>query len=182
MSSSQDEHIILGQINGIYGVQGWVKIFSHTEPRENILNYSPWLVRVKGEWRTMSLQDGRSQAGGKSIIAKLDGVDDRDVAREFMGCDIAITPDQLPDTDDGYYWRHLIGCEVSNLQGEVLGQVSEIVETGAHDVLRVTQILPGGETRTTLIPFVMDTFILAVDVDAKRIQVDWQADDEDSDT
>lgn len=168
-----DEHIIIGQVNGIYGVQGWVKVFSHTEPRDNILTYSPWHLNIKGVWCTLTLEDGRSQSGGKSIIAKLEGVDDRDQARDMMGCDIAIEPHQLPVSEEGYYWRQLIGCEVVNQQGTMLGSVTEIVETGAHDVLRVASHPTAGSSTSTLIPFVMETFILEVDVDARRIRVDW---------
>ncbi|RUM90386.1 MAG: ribosome maturation factor RimM [Thiomicrospira sp.] len=176
MSSKQDEKIILGQINGIYGVQGWVKIFSHTDPRQNILSYSPWLVKVKNEWRTFEVEDGRAQQGGKSVVAKLAGIDDRDFAREYIGCEIAILPEQLPATDEGFYWMQLIGCQVTNVEGEDLGQVTEIVETGAHDVLRVEKQAETGLI-STLIPFVMETFILEVDVESKQIKVDWQLED-----
>ncbi|MGC9386276.1 MAG: ribosome maturation factor RimM [Hydrogenovibrio sp.] len=177
----QDDNIILGQVNGIYGVQGWVKVFSHTEPRDNILTYSPWRLRIKGQWRTVMLEDGRSQSGGKSIIAKIEGVADRDQARELMGCEIAIDPKQLPASEDGYYWRQLIGCDVVNQQGETLGQVTEIVETGAHDVLRVASDSATNPASSILIPFVMDAFILNVDIDGRKIAVDWVL-DEDSHT
>ena len=173
---SQEDLIAVGQINGVYGVKGWVKIFSHTDPRQNILSYSPWLVKIKGEWKSVEVEEGKSQQGGKSVIAKLAGIDDRDQARDVMGCDLAIRPDQLPDATDGYYWMHLIGCNVQNTEGEALGEVTGLVETGAHDVLRVE-----GAQGSTLIPFVMDTFILDVDIEAKSIQVDWEMEDETDD-
>ncbi|MDX1796174.1 MAG: ribosome maturation factor RimM [Hydrogenovibrio sp.] len=169
------DKLIVGQINGIFGVKGWVKVFSHTDPRENILTYSPWLVKHKGVWKSMDVTDGQVLQGGKAIVARLAGVDDRDIAREYMGCDIAILPEQLPDADDGYYWRQLIGCQVTNLEGDVLGKVTSLVETGAHDVLRVES-----DQGSTLIPFVEDKFIIDVDVDHKQIKVDWQLEDESS--
>ncbi|MBD3822270.1 MAG: ribosome maturation factor RimM, partial [Thiotrichales bacterium] len=89
MSVADGEKLILGKISGIFGVKGWLKIFSHTEPRDNILSYSPWLIKVKGEWRPFDLEDGQDQ-GGKGIVAKLEGIDDRDEARLYMGCEIAI--------------------------------------------------------------------------------------------
>ena len=178
MSSLKDDKVILGQINGIYGVQGWVKVFSHTAPRQNILNYSPWLVKVNQTWRSFELKDGRTQQGGKLVIAQLAGISDREMARTFIGCDIAILPEQLPETDSGYYWMQLMGCQVLLTDGRLLGKVTELIETGAHDVLRV-QKPDEPELGSILIPFVMDQFILNVDVKAKTIQVDWTLEDDD---
>ena len=172
----EDQRIIVGQINGIFGVQGWVKIFSHTDPRENIFKYSPWLLNVKGEWKEIKLDDFKVQAGGKALVAKLENIHDRDVAREFMGCEIAILNSQLERSNDEYLWIDLIGCKVINQDELVLGEVADLIETGAHDVLRVK-----GEFGD-LIPFVMDEFILSVDVDAKIIRVDWEPEtDEEND-
>ena len=170
----EDQKIIVGQINGIFGVQGWVKIFSHTDPRENIFQYSPWLLKVKGEWKEIKLADFKVQAGGKALVAKLENIHDRDEAREFMGCEIAILNSQLDRSDDEYLWIDLIGCTVINQDNVEMGKVSELIETGQHDVLRVK-----GEFGD-LIPFVMEEFILSVDVENKVIRVDWElaADDE----
>lgn len=176
--TQQPERIIVGQINGIYGVQGWVKVFSHTEPRENILSYSPWQVKFQGEWQTINVEKGQVLQGGKSIVAKLESVSDRELAREYMGCEIAIFAQQLPEVENGFYWRDLMGCDVQNTEGVLLGKVTELVETGAHDVLRVQQ---SSEQESTLIPFVMDEFILAVDTQNKQIEVDWLLEDSNAD-
>ncbi|MPQ77086.1 ribosome maturation factor RimM [Hydrogenovibrio sp. JE_KL2] len=173
MSVADGEKLILGKISGIFGVKGWLKIFSHTEPRDNILSYSPWLIKVKGEWRTFDLEDGQEIQGGKGIVAKLEGIDDRDEARLYMGCEIAINPEQLPEAEDGYYWRELIGCSVTDQEDNDLGVVTALIETGAHDVLRVEK-----EGHSTLIPFVEGTFILDVDVENKHIQVAWDGSEE----
>jgi len=180
MSSVNDDKIILGQINGIYGVQGWVKVFSHTDPRQNILKYSPWLVKVNQTWQSFEVIEGRTQQGGKLVVAQLDGITDREIARTFMGCEIAILPEQLPESDSGYYWMQLIGCQVLLPDGTLIGKVTELVETGAHDVLRVLKTDETG-IGSVLIPFVMDKFILDVDVKAKTIQVDWTL-EEDNDS
>lgn len=168
MSAVSGEKLIVGNISGIFGVKGWVKIFSHTEPRENIFSYSPWLIMYQGEWQTFDVEEGQLLQGGKALAAKLKGVDDRDEARLYMGCEIAIEPELLPEADDGYYWRELIGCTVINQEGKTLGVVTSLVETGAHDVLRIEQ-----DDHSTLIPFVEGTFILDVDVESKHIRVDW---------
>ncbi len=163
-----EKKLIVGNINGIFGVQGWVKIFSHTDPRENILNYSPWWINCKGEWKKINIVDSKVQQGGKALVAKLENVNDRDVAREYMGCEIAIDDSQLDRSDDGYLWVDLIGCEVFLEDGTLVGTVKDLIETGAHDVLRVS-----GE-HEELIPFVMNEFILRVNTDEKKIVVDWE--------
>ncbi len=168
-----NDRLIVGQINGVFGVNGWVKVFSHTEPRKNILSYSPWLINFKGEWREMQLKNSKVQSGGKTLVAQLDGVTDRDVAREYMGCDIAIYRAQLKHSDDGWFWVDLIGCQVYTNTGIELGTVSEMVVTGAHDVLRI-QTVSDIQERDILIPFVVGQFVLSVDIDTKKIIVDWE--------
>lgn len=162
------EKLMVGKINGVFGVSGWVKIFSHTEPRQNILAYSPWWIKCKGEWRQVKVLDSKVQQGGKTLVALLEGVPDRDVAREYMGCDIAIDRSQLKNPQENLYWIDLMGCKVTNQDGIVLGEVTEMVETGVHDVMRVQ-----GD-HSDLIPFVMDLFVTSVDIANKQIQVNWE--------
>lgn len=173
MHSPSSEKLLLGRISGIFGVYGWVKIFSHTEPRDNILNYSPWYVSIDGQWQTFEVTDGQAQQGGKTVVAKLKGIDDREMARTFIGCDIAIDKAQLPQLKDDYYWSDLIGCQVINEDSQTLGEVVNLLETGGHDVLRIE----GGE-ESLLIPFVMHEYILDVDLAEKRIHVRWELDNE----
>jgi len=169
MADVIDGKLILGKINGIYGVQGWVKVYSHTAPIENIFCYQPWYLRCKdGLWREVKVLDHRVHMGGKALVAKLEGVQDREQARALMGCEIGIDRDQLPDSDDGYYWVDLIGCEVIDQHGENLGKVVGMIETGGHDVMRVR-----GEAGQHLIPLVEGHFVTDVDIAAKRIRVDW---------
>lgn len=158
--------VVIGRVSGVYGIAGWVKVFSYTRPRENIFNYSPWLLGTRAGWREAALQEGGVH--GKGLIARLQGITDRDAARALMGCDIAIARAQLPPLPAGeYYWHDLIGLTVVNRAGEELGEVTELQETGANDVL----VVSGRERR--LIPVVMDEVILEVDLDAGRIRVDW---------
>jgi len=176
------DKVLLGEINGIYGVQGWVKIFSHTDPRENILNYAPWWLhcsaakaRQQPEWHQVQIESGKLLQG-KSVIAKLAGIDDREVARQLMGCQIWIEKSQLQplsDANNAYYWVDLIGCEVVNLQQQSLGQVKHLMETGAHDVLRIET----SQGKPLLIPFVEGHFIQSVDIQHKQIVVDWPLDE-----
>ncbi|UQB42945.1 ribosome maturation factor RimM [Thiomicrospira microaerophila] len=170
-----NEKLILGRINGVYGVKGWVKIYSHTDPVGNILSYQPWWVKRQGQWVEMKVIESHAPQGGKAIVAHLESVNSREQARELMGSDIAVMREQLPDDEDGFYWTDLIGCQVENSQGLLLGEVIELVETGAHDVLRVK-----GDMQI-LIPFVWDVYVLDVDLDKRLIKVDWQPEEVEQD-
>jgi 16S rRNA processing protein RimM len=104
-----------------------------------------------------------------AVSAKLEGVDDRSGAELLRGCDVAVTREDLGEAGDGeHYWVDLVGLAVVNLQGEVLGQVEDLLRAGGSDVLVVR-----GE-RERLIPFVAD-FVKEVDRGAKRVTVDWEA-------
>lgn len=170
MAEDMDDYIVVGRIAGLYGVRGWVKVFSHTQPRENILTYSTWYLKKQGEWVANDLEAGR--AHGKGVVAKLKGCDDRDAAAALMGNTIAIHREHLPQAAPGeYYWADLIGLEVVTVDGVSLGVVDHLLETGANDVLVVTQ---AGVER--LIPFVQGQFVRSVDLAARLITVDWDPD------
>ena len=158
--------IILGKVSGIHGVSGWVKVFSYTRPRENILDYPQWMLGTSDHWQEVELLEGRVQ--GKGVIARLKGLDDRDEARKWIGQEIAVYRSQLADLPEGeFYWCDLIGLDVQNLEGVNLGKVTEIFDTGANDVLVVS-----GETRQ-LLPLIMDRYVMEIDRDNNRMIVDW---------
>ncbi len=168
MQEHEDDLICVGNITGLHGVKGRVKVFSNTSPRENILNYSPWRI-VAGEQVQIVTVSGRLQ--GKNVVAQIDGVDQREQAVELVGSKIYILAEQLPQLDDGeYYWSDLIGLEVESLDAEPLGTVETMLETGANDVM----VLRGNRER--LIPFVMDDVVKLVDLANKRVIVDWKPD------
>lgn len=164
------DYINAGQISGVFGVKGSVKVFSHTDPRENILRYSPWLLKKNDQTRQLKVVSGQRQ--GLNVVASLEGIQDRDQAFELMGWDILIHKSQLPKPQQGeYYWLDLIGLEVKNLQDEYLGKVDHLLETGANDVLVVLD----GETER-LIPFLQSSTVLNIDLQAGVMIVDWDAD------
>lgn len=166
--SRPDGLVHFGRITGLFGVQGWVKVFSHARPREAIIDYSPWFVEINGDQREMVVEDGR--AHGKGVVAKLVGVDDRDQASQLIGADIAIKFSQLPPPSKGeYYWAQLVGLEVINLAGQRFGKVDHLFETGANDVL----VVRNGKERW--LP-VTANVIREVDLEAGVIRVDWDAD------
>ena len=173
MNSNPSHPVILGKVAGVFGVKGWIKVRSDTEPLTNILDYSPWYLHKDGEWLRYELEQG--QRHGKGLIAHLDSCDDRDLAASLVGFPIAVDRSQLPDTEVGeYYWSDLIGLQVENIQGRQLGEVKELMATGANDVL----VIQNSENEL-LIPYVVDHYIVKVDLEQGKITVDWEWFDED---
>ena len=169
MTEASTQPVILGRIVGLFGVRGWVKVHSYTEPREGLLDYRNWLLSRDGDWQSVALAEGRRH--GKSVIARLAGVEDRDAAAEWLGSDIAVDRDALPEAEEGhYYWADLEGLTVVHKDGTELGKVAYLMATGANDVL----VVDGAAER--LIPFVPGTVILDVDLATGVIRVDWEWD------
>ena len=163
------ERVTMGRVSGAFGVRGWLKVRSDCEPVEQLLAYSPWQIDTGTGWRSHVLVDGRVH--GPGLVAKLADIDDRDQARELAGADIAVDRSQLPAlAEDEYYWNDLIGLGVVTRDGKELGRVSGLMRTGTNDVLVVS-----GE-RERLIPFIREQVVLAVDAEARRIEVDWDPD------
>lgn len=196
---SQDEHedsrpsekVILGRITGVYGVKGWLKIFSYTDPMEAIVDYSPWYIRPENPrksasnapWTKVAIKAGKRHA--KTVVVKLENCNDRDEAQAFIGSEIAIELHQLEALRDSneFYWHDLIGLRVINQQGIELGVVKKLMETGANDVLVVgseqaASDAEGAKTeyKERLIPWTMGIAITAVDLDQGIIEVDWDSD------
>lgn len=169
MAERQSRRVVIGKVTALFGVKGWIKLLSWTEPREDIVNYPSWQLKLDGEWRDWKVAEGRPQ--GKTIIARLDGITDRDQAVVLIGAEIAVRRDQLPPVKPGeYYWDDLIGMEVQLADGRSLGEVEAMMETGANDVLVVK-----GERRR-LIPFIRDQVVRDVNMETGLIQVDWDPD------
>jgi len=164
-STSSNKRLLIGKINGLFGVQGWVKVFSYAHPRKNILTYKPWHVKIDNEWTTIDLLNGREQA--KTIVANIKGVNDREQAREYIGLDVYIETSQLPTLPKGqYYWNELIGLKVINLNNVLLGKVSSMVATGSNDVMVIK-----GE-KEHWVPYI-EPFLIKINLDSKEIRVDW---------
>lgn len=158
--------VAVGRIAGLYGVRGWVRVYSYTEPRENVLRYTPWTLALGRTRRTTAPLEGRRH--GRTVIARLEGVDDRDLAATLLGAQIEVSRAALPAPPPGeYYWADLIGLRVETAAGEALGTVERLLETGANDVLVVA-----GE-RERLIPWLPGRVVREVDLDGGRVVVDW---------
>lgn len=166
-----DRRVPVGRIVGLSGVRGVVKLESWTEPRTRIFDYQPWLL-VKAPGREIEMEGVAGREQGKGVIATLPGVEDRDQAAEWIGSDILVPREALPDPEPGhYYWCDLEGLEVVTTQGVPLGRVQHLFATGANDVMVVR-----GGGKEHLVPFVLETYVVSVDLEGGRIEVDWDPD------
>jgi 16S rRNA processing protein RimM len=163
----EGREVVLGRVSGLFGVKGWVKVFSYTEPRDAILRYRRWALQDLSGRRWVSLAEGKKH--GSSVVVRFAGIDDRDAASELLESEIRVPRQQLPAlADDEYYWADLEGMQVVDRDGRCLGRVSYLLATGAHDVL----VVQG--TEEILVPFVAGQVILDVDMASGVISVDWE--------
>jgi 16S rRNA processing protein RimM len=158
----------MGRVAAPFGVKGWVRIQVFTEKMDSLLDYPKWWVGVAGKQVEREVEEAAPH--GRGLIAKLAGVDGREAAAGLKGAEVAVARASLPPAQVGeYYWADLQGLRVVNLQGEELGRVSHLLETGAHDVL----VVAGDRER--LIPFV-GAYVVRVDLAEGEVVVDWGAD------
>lgn len=144
-------------------------MFAYTDDRMSVLDYQPWYIEKDKKLQAVKICSGRKQ--GKSIVAQLEGLDDRNEAETWVGLDIYIPRNQLKKLGkDEFYWSDLIGLNVETKAGEALGRIDHMLETGANDVL----VVKGDRER--LIPFVMHQVVTTVDIDGQRMVVDWDPD------
>ena len=166
--SASDRIVILGTIAGTFGVKGWVKIKSHTEPVDNILCYDGWQMGRTGNWTLVKIEDAR--VTDKGVLAKLEGIESPEEARLKVGLDVGVWRSEMPPPEPGeYYLSDLEGIDAMSTTGERLGRVDHF-RTTPGGTLMVVQ----GE-QEHWIPFVKDR-IVKVELDAGRIVLDWSAD------
>ena len=158
----------MGRVSAPFGVKGWIKVQPFTAATGNLLSYTVWWLGCHDAWLKYAVSN--VQVHGRSVVAQLEGCDDREAAARFRGMQVAIPRDVLPKAGTNeFYWADLIGLKVVNSAAQDFGQVVRILETGANDVLVVE-----GE-RERLIPFIADV-IREVDLAGGVIGVDWSAD------
>ena len=203
MPTTESDRIQVGKVVGFFGLQGWVKILSHTEPKGNIFNYKTlWLKNSNTKdsaWVKRAVLKSKEQ--GKGFVALFDGIADRTQAETLRGFEIYIDADQLESLPEGeFYWKDLIGLQVVNEKGFQFGKVLDVMPTGANDVL----VVHGKETdlkvlakrekdllkkksgsknakakidlKETLIPYIWGQVIKQVDLEKQEILVAWDED------
>lgn len=173
--------IPVGRLISVYGVKGWLKVLSYTEPPENLFRYQPWLLCTETDTttlldtETLSLEEWRSH--NKGFVAKIAGVGDREQAKCLCGLDIAVDHTHFPPLSaNQYYWYQLQGLSVVtqfNDDEVQLGFVRELMPTGANDILVVEADAVSVDQRERLIPYVVDRHVKRVDLEKGIIYVEW---------
>lgn len=168
MKTVDETYIKVGKIGATYGVLGWLKIHTYTEFGASILEFKPWYLSQENDsWQAVQIEAGRVH--GKGIIVKLPGINTPEEARLYTGKLIAIRRSQLPTLPKNeYYWSDLEGLTVINKNGEVLGKVVYLIETGSNDVL----VVKGAKEHA--IPYLPGTVVTKVDIEKQEIYVDWE--------
>jgi 16S rRNA processing protein RimM len=174
-----DKMLPAGEITGPYGIQGWVKIHSYTEPQDNLLRFNRWWLQRRGVMEPVALDAGRRH--GKGLVAHIAGVDDRTRAEAYRGLQILVQAAQLPELAEGdYYWHQLQGLQVwcsEDSERVLLGTVDHLIETGANDVLVVKPSEGSVDDRERLIPYLPGEVVNRVDLEAAVIEVTWYIDE-----
>lgn len=166
MRANGEKLVTLGRIYGAYGIKGWVKVRSYTERCDDISQFRDWIVEKRGVKQRVAVEASRLH--GRDVVAKLEGIDDRDAARDLADSAIMIERAALPACAPGeYYWTDLEGLSVRTVAGEELGKIDHLLAMPAHAML----VLAGDKQR--LIPFVAGTIVRRVDLDAGVVTVDW---------
>lgn len=164
----------IGQLKKPYGIKGWLWVFSDTDDRTAIFAMQPWYMKTATGMKPLTVKAWREQ--GTGIVAQFEQVPDRNVAETMNGVTLWVEQDVLPETsEDEYYWSDLIGVQVFNEQDEYLGDIAEMFETGAHDIMRVAATSDSLDGDERLIPWHKQT-VLTVDMTAKRVIAAWPSD------
>lgn len=171
-ATAPEQPLVIGQITSVYGVKGWVKLYSHTDPIDGIFKYPSWWLKTSTGWKSIELNQGRLQ--GRGLVASIKGYTDRDEVKALCGSDIYIEQKELPKLDEGdFYWSQLEGLRVITKEGIFLGKVQQLMETGANDVLVVKACEGSHDREERLIPYVPDMYVLNIDLEQQNMLVDW---------
>ena len=163
----------VGHVSGAYGIRGWVRVHPYSAEAEALLTVRTWWLDlpVCHEVRVVL-----ARWQGDEVVARFDGVNDRNAAEALRGAVVRISRGHFPSLEENeYYWVDLIGLSVFNLRGESLGIVKGLMDNGAHPVLRVDTVMPDGRNKELLIPFVSQ-YVTAVSREDRKITVDWERD------
>lgn len=174
-----DDAVEVGRISGAWGVKGWIRVEPYANDPQALFSSKRWFLRPPeplpaGPARTWPglLRVTHSRTQGDAVVAAVQDLDDRDAAQALKGARVFVSRASFPTAAPGeYYWVDLIGLAVRNRAGEALGRVDGLIETGAHDVLRVQ----AADAAERLIPFVQ-AYVDEVDLERGVIVVDWGLD------
>jgi 16S rRNA processing protein RimM len=172
--------IEVGRIADAWGIKGWFKVLPHSASPEALFSSRRWYLQpsergAKTFSGTVLLRVKEAKEHSDSVVASAHDIDDRNAAEALKGARVFVARSSFPTpAADEYYWVDLIGLQVVNREGVALGEVKELLSTGAQTVL-VLEYLEEGKTLERMIPFV-SAYVDTVDLPGKRITVDWQPD------
>ncbi|MBX3653648.1 MAG: ribosome maturation factor RimM [Ramlibacter sp.] len=170
----------VGRIMDAWGVKGWFKVLPHSASPEALFSSRRWYLQpsergAKTFAGTALLRIRETRDHSDTVVASAHDIEDRNAAESLKGARIFVPRSSFPTASpDEYYWVDLIGLEVVNREGVALGTVKDLMATGPQTVLVLEQE-SGGKTVERMIPFV-SAFVDGVDLQARRIGVDWQPD------
>ncbi len=173
--AAPDDLVIVGYIAGAYGVQGWVRVKPYSSDADALLGVKTWWLD-KPELRDIDVMQSKGHSG--DVVARLVGVADRNAAENLKGAVVQVSRSRFPALPDNeFYWVDLIGLTVENLDGQTIGTVADMMDNGAHPILRVepVSVEVNAPVAEMLIPFV-DQFVKSVSQSDKKIVVDWGLD------
>lgn len=172
--------IEVGRIADAWGIKGWFKVLPYSADPEALFSSKRWfLLPAEKGTKTFSgvamLAIVEAKIHSNTVVASARAIEDRSAAEALRGARIFVARSNFPATKrDEFYWVDLIGLDVVNREGVALGTVRELLSTGAQTVL-VMDYQQDGKTQERMIPFV-SVYVDDVDLPARRILVDWQAD------
>jgi 16S rRNA processing protein RimM len=174
VAADADRWVVLGRFAAPWGVKGWIKAESYTDPPAGLLGYPVWNVARPARgleppgWDEVRIVEGRPHGAGRTVVVRLPGVDDPEAARAWVNREIAVPRSALPEPAAGeYYWHDLEGCRVETVDGVELGIVDHFMEMPANPVMVVRD-----GTRERWLPAVRP-HLKRVDLAARRLVVDW---------
>ena len=183
-----EDAVEVGRIVDAWGVKGWIKVQPFAADPQALFSSRRWFLKPpepQGPRRPAApspvpplLKITQVKHHGDAVVAQAQDVADRSGAEALKGARIFVSRASFPSADpDEYYWVDLIGLSVVNLQGERLGTVIGLLDTGPHSVLRIAPegAEPGDEASERLVPFVA-AYVTDVSLADKRITVDWGLD------
>lgn len=183
-----DDAVEVARVQDAWGIKGWLRVQPHAADPQALFSSRRWFLQPPaGKPRPKDapplprlLHVTLVKEHGDGIVASVREAADRNGAEALKGARIFVSRQSFPSTDDGeYYWVDLIGLEVVNREGESLGTVAEMIDTGPHCVMRLEQASTdaAGKARTVerMIPFVA-AYIDGVDLPGRRITADWGLD------
>ena len=169
-NKTKNDWVVVGRFGRVHGIKGLIHIQSFTEPSENIFSHEPLYISLKRNWCPIRLL--QKQFAGNKLLVQVENYLTREDASFLTNLEISVPRNVLPKLEeDNYYLHDLIGLKVYNLENAFLGKITDIMPTGANDVLVVS-----GEQKT-LIPFIWQVYVQQIELASQKMIVDWDLDE-----